>query len=97
MDIAKKLFQFLKEFNKLKTKPRLDIDSFEKVLWFYRIPNEKECYSIIHNFNVENVNFDKRIEIKKTKKKAFPYTSSRSYTLVKRRYFEQIYNTASAS
>ena len=67
-----KLFQFLKEFNKLKQKPRLDIDSFEKVLWFYRIPNEKECYSIIHNFNFENVDFDKWIEIKKPKRKPFP-------------------------
>ena len=54
MNTSKKLFQFLKEFNKLKQKPRLDIDSFEKVLWFYRIPSENECYSIIHNLNTAN-------------------------------------------
>ena len=72
MNITQKLFQFLKEFNKLKTKPRLDVNSFEKVLWLSNIPNEKECYSITHNSNFENVNFDQWIEIKKPRRKPFP-------------------------
>ena len=72
MDIAKKIFQFLKEFNKLKTRPQLDVSSFEKVLWFYDIPIEKECYSIIQNSNFDSVNFDKLIEVKKSKRKPFP-------------------------
>ena len=71
------LFRFLKEFNKLKIKPRLDISSFEKVLWFYEIPKEKECRSIIHKmdsekFNKDSENFDKWIEIKKPKRKSCP-------------------------
>ena len=77
MDIAQRLFQFLKEFNKLKMKPRFEVDSFEKVLWFYDIPNEKECYSIIHNNNFENAKFNKWIEIKKPKRKTFPEPSEK--------------------
>lgn len=74
---AEKLFQFLKAFNELKIKPRLDASSFEKILWFYEIPKEKECVSIIHKmtskkFNKDSENFDKWIIIKKPKKKLFP-------------------------
>ena len=64
---VKKLFQFLKEFNKLKVKPQFNINSFEKVLWFNEIPREKECYSILHNDNFENAKFHKWVEIKKPK------------------------------
>ena len=74
---AEKLFQFLKAFNELKIKPRLDVNSFEKTLWFYEIPKERECFSIIHKINSEKFkkdseNFDKWIKIKKPKKKLFP-------------------------
>ena len=74
---AEKLFRFLKAFNELKIKPKLDVSSFEKILWFYEIPKEKECISIIHKinsekFNKDSENFDKWIEIKKPKKKLSP-------------------------
>ena len=72
IETAKKLFQFLKGFNELKAKPRLDITSFEKAVWFYEIPDEKECYSITHNSDFLNANFDKWIEIKKPKRRSCP-------------------------
>ncbi|MBC6415700.1 MAG: AAA family ATPase [Bdellovibrionales bacterium] len=68
----KKLFLFLKEFNRIKIKPQLNVDSFEKVLWFYKIPKEKECYSIIQNKNFDKVNFDKWLVFKKPKRERFP-------------------------
>ena len=72
MDITQ-IFLFLKEFSKLKTKPIRDIGSFEKVLWFYDIPKEKECYSITQNLNSDNFStFDTLIRIKKPNRKPFP-------------------------
>ena len=65
---VQKLFQFLKEFNKLKIiKPQVNVNSFEKVLWFHEIPKEKECYSILHDDDFEKTKFHKWIEIKKPK------------------------------
>lgn len=74
---AKKLFQFLKAFNKLKIKPQLDVNSFEKILWFHEIPKEKECTSIIHKidsekFNKDSEKFKKWIEVKKPKRRPYP-------------------------
>ena len=48
---TKNLFQFLKEFNKLKQKPQLTMKSYEEVVWFHNIPKEKECCSIINDIN----------------------------------------------
>ncbi len=77
---ALKLFQFLKKFNQLKTKPQLNVDSYEKVLWFHDIPKQKECYSITHKLEVEaiksnksnNLDFNKWVEIKKPKRTLCP-------------------------
>ena len=48
MDTIKKnagnLFQFLKEFNKLKRKPLLNMQSYEEVVWFYDIPKQKQLF-----------------------------------------------------
>ena len=67
------LLNFLIGFNKLKNKPQLNINSFEKVLWFYEIPKGKECYSILDSMTSnESVNFDKWIKIKKPKRKQYP-------------------------
>ena len=41
------------------------------MLWLDEIPKEKECYSILHNDNFENANFDKWVEIKKPKIKPY--------------------------
>ena len=63
----KNLFQFLKEFNKLKRRPQLDIQSFEEKLWFYEIPSERECDSIIKKIDSKEINFTEWIKIKKPK------------------------------
>ena len=76
-DSSKKLFQFLKAFNNLKKRPTLDVNSFKKVLWFYDVPNERECYSITHKDNLKTATFDKWIEIKKPNRKAFPEPSNK--------------------
>ncbi len=66
------LFKFLKAFNREKTKPVLDIMSYEKTLWFDEIPQEKECYVIIRHISSENVKFNKWIEVKKPKREPYP-------------------------
>ena len=71
------LFQFLKGFQALKTKPKYDAESYEKVLWFYDIPKQKECFSIIQKIDLEksnkdSENFNKWIEIKKPKRELCP-------------------------
>ena len=71
------LFQFLKKFHKLRTKPKYDVKSYEKVLWFHEIPEEKECFTIIRKiasekFNEDSENFNKWIEIKKPKRNLCP-------------------------
>ncbi len=68
----KKIFQFLKEFNKLKTKPLLNIKSYPQVLWFYEIPKEEECYVITRHIQAENTHYNKWIEIKKPKRTSYP-------------------------
>ncbi len=73
---AGNLFQFLKAFNTLKRKPLLNMQSYEEVVWFYDIPNEKECYSIVNNLNDERNNFSKWIEIKKPQRKPYPQPPS---------------------
>ena len=73
----KNLFQFLKGFQNLKTKRKYDVKSYEKVLWFYEIPKEKECFSIARKIssqqsNKDFENFNKWIEIKKPKRTPCP-------------------------
>ena len=77
LDVFKNLYTFLRSFNKLRSKPLLDIRSYEQVLWLHEIPKEKECDSIIQDINSENINsenikFDTWIKIKKPKKTSHP-------------------------
>ena len=71
------LFQFLKHFQKLKTRPIFNVESYEKVLWFYDIPKEKECFSITQKIASEKCNkdfdnFNKWIALKKPKRDLCP-------------------------
>ena len=71
-DSVLKLLNFLKEFNTLKLKKILNVNSFDEVLWMSEVPKEKECCSIIYDLNSENINFNKWIEIKKPVRKLCP-------------------------
>ena len=61
----KQLAAFLKQFNYLKAKPVLDINSYYKTIWFYNIPNEKECCIVTKNLESANLMDGQWIKIKK--------------------------------
>ena len=64
---AKNLFRFLKAFSRLRLKPLLNIESYEKVIWLHELPSEKECFSITRHIAAlsENSEFKKWAEVKK--------------------------------
>ena len=75
--ITESLFRFLKRFHELRTKPKYNVELYEKVLWLHEIPKEKECFSIIRKiasekFNKDSENFEKWVEVKKPKKNPQP-------------------------
>jgi len=46
-DKAIRLFTFLRELSKLKTKVTRDLDNYESVVWFNDVPEYKGCFSIL--------------------------------------------------
>ena len=68
----KQLFQFLKEFNRLKIKPLLDIKSYEETLWLSEIPKEAECDSIIQHISSDKLKFSEWLKLKKPSRKPYP-------------------------
>ena len=46
-DRAVRLFTFLKELAKLKTKVTRDLSEYESVVWFHEVPEYKGCFSIL--------------------------------------------------
>ncbi len=89
---AIKLFEFLKELSDLRTRKVLDVDNFEKVLWFNDIPNENECYSITHELSPELSRFEIWIEIKKPKIRDYPEPPSAIEEWIKESTLKNYYN-----
>jgi len=46
-DRAIRLFTFLRELAKLKTKVTKDLDQYDNVVWFSAVPNYKGCFSVL--------------------------------------------------
>src|SRR4030042_80201 len=69
---ALQLFSYLYEFTRLKSsRPIYDIDDYEDVLWFYKIPREKECISPAYIETTEEV-ISNWLAIKRPKQPVLP-------------------------
>lgn len=67
-----RLFTFLRELSELRTKMIRTSDEYETVLWFNKIPQEKECYCIAWQPVDDGGQSDVWVEIKKPVLKAPP-------------------------
>jgi len=46
-DRAVRLFKFLRELARLRSRIVRDLSEYEQVVWFYDIPEHKGCFSIL--------------------------------------------------
>ena len=74
-DRAVRLFTYLKELARLKSKITRDLSAYNEVIWFHEVPEYKNCFSILSSEAVE-VQDDIWLEIRKPKEPIKPIVPS---------------------